>query len=509
MTLDFRALLRPIRLCAIVSLLLASNSTFAQQLDFKFGTPVPEDDYARSFNPTNRQAFVYHYGKKESTITILDNYINAGKKIPFPKEVGRNIAYYNINGRSYFIFANADKETKIQTVSYQEIGADLQFVGKPSVITSFKNVKVGGVLVAMPFPENLTVVKSPNESQILIYKERDKKIEAVCFNPNKGVQWTHTFALGDEKRQHEIIDIEITNAGDMYLLGTSLDRNGDALDPFVLSYTADSKKEGRHLIPTDADTDHWGYCLRFINDDTPVVAGIYKKKKTKLPGYRVLKMDTKTKSMQLFSTALFTAAYTAVTYDGAYHPEYYRVVDILHLENGSMVFSIEGRAIKSGKSIYTVYSSAAYVVSIDPAGKEQWNSTVNKYQIEVQSSYSTGHYLLSKGNTVFMIYNDNLDNFDKDVTIRPDEALLKNKTYVALVEINSSGGAKKLNFISQSKKEISSIDSRHVKRIAPNLFHFMFKTGENYKHATLEANGNIGIPEQFVNDGSIRGYVAY
>jgi hypothetical protein len=161
------------------------------------------------------------------------------------------------------------------------------------------------------------------------------------------------------------------------------------------------------------------------------------------------------------------------------------------LPGGNIVPDIEANVSQSMShgSNASYYSSPALVLALQPSGEIAWHKTLYKYQVQPLNSDLLGHVLLTSNNTLYMMYNDNLENFTFPADIdRKMNGLLKNSTYVATVAIDEKGVAKKQYHITKSPKDESHFFPAELRTIAPDFYHLTFHTSKGSMYATLKTS---------------------
>jgi hypothetical protein len=239
-------------------------------------------------------------------------------------------------------------------------------------------------------------------------------------------------------------------------------------------------------IKTGDKTDDIGYQVRVTDDGTAFYAGLYNVGKE--TGYKLYKVN-ESLSLDLLISKPVNELYSDIVYKGAYTPDFFGIADILQLDNGNIIVDIEGGAGSHMKHASSYYTSPVYLACVGSDKTEKWATIIQKYQAQPLSSDMIGHVALHKDNKVYIMYNDDLDNFNLLAVDKPREGLIKKNMYVATVEVDENGKAKKLKLVTTDKNHISLFRPGEVRRIDSNLFHFLIKKDEKFYFATLEAKG--------------------
>ncbi len=484
----------------LFTLVLALTATLAnaQNIKFTFG-PITKVNYGQTvfFNTTQKKGYIFHSAKEKYSITSLEDYLKpeTSKEVTSETLTVEN-AYLEgtltVKDKNYLIYSLIDKKNDVITVYSQELSADMVLLGSAIKITTFKEAKTGtGIIVVgqgMLHSTQISIAKPENQEHIVMVKERDHSLEVKAFSPDKGELWSKTFQLNKDLT-YRLKNIRVAENGNVYILGTyykgSLMGDETMKDPFLIAYAPATKTQKIHTLNSGEKINDVGFALELLPDQTPVLAGLFYERGKFKTSYQVLKVNTTTLVLEKLVSRLMKEEYSNLTFKRGYDPEYFSVENIAQLENGNIVFSVDGGLISSGKYASSAWGPAAYVVAINPSGIEQWNTMINKYQVTPYSSALIGHTFFTSGNKVYLMYNDNPDNFDLSPTERQKENLLKKKMYVCTVEIDEAGKAKKLKVVTTKREEISWFHPGSLTRIEKGLYHFQFYVGETFKYATF------------------------
>jgi hypothetical protein len=477
----------------VVCLLFGIVTDVVQAQDFKFTVGPRMDErpagHRMFFNTALQKGYrVITY--KDFAIAPVDGYLDLpGTAIPVKSEVfggTKNAAlqgFHTINKKNYLIYSTLDKERKALTVYTQELSPEMVLLGSPIRMAEFSNINTFTTLNYEP--DDIFIVKSKSQQQIVLVKQVESHLQVKAFNPDKGELWSKVFEL-DPDFEVKLNAMEIAENGNVYVSGAYFKRE-KLKSPFLLAYSPTSKVHKLHTIQSDEKAHDMGYIVKLLGDDMPVVGGLYSNKLND-GGYRIYKVNPGSLALETFMSQPFSKAYKSVVYNTGVVPVGFSVCDMVQLTNGNIVLTIESGYTHSMKYVSSSYSSSTYVASIDKGGVEKWNTTIQKKQGQPMGGNLLGHLLFYRGNKVYLLYNDNLDNFDLAPTDKQKESLLKNKTYVATAEIDETGKTRKLYLCSTNKKQVSSFSVNNVRPIENNLFHFLVEIEDSFQFATLRAN---------------------
>jgi hypothetical protein len=476
--------------------LLLSNLAYAQELKFTSGPALAEKplDGFTFFNSNQKKG--YRIVSKNFSVIQLDDYVKQnGSPKPIKTEVftGKQKAtiegYHIVNDKNYIIYSIFEKGRDEQVVYMQELSTSMVLLGSPVRMVGFKNAKnrtqviVVGADNALVNLTDLHIVKSTNNQQIIFVKERDSQLEVKAFSYDKGELWTKNFDLNRDYG-FTVTSVKASDNGSVYVSGFYM-KGVKKSDPFFLAYSPTLNKHKLHTIKSGDKIDDFGYHVDLIENETPVIAGLYSQKGE--AGYKVYKLKDNLELQPVISKS-FPQTYYDIIYKGSYKPEYFAVSAIAQTDNKNIVVDIEGGVSTAMKYTSTLYSAPLYIASIGTDGNEKWNTIIQKYQVQPQGESLIGHCLFHKNNRIYLIYNDNINNFDLGPSDKPKDGLLKKNTYIATVEVDENGNARKIKQITTTKDQNSLFEPGEVVKIEKDLFHLTIMKEGKYYFTTLQLN---------------------
>lgn len=478
-------------------LLLAGIAhTIAQDVQFTVGPAMTERPETRTifFNPTLKKGYTFVFWEPE--FNELDEYLKfnpASKTIKMEVTTGKQKTaiegYHTLGEKNYILYSTFDKESNNHNVYMQELSKDALLLGAPLIVAKYVDAKVRSNIIVIGGVSPLSVspvhIVKPISNEFLVFvKEREKKLEVKAFSAEKGELWNESFDLkGDNP--YRIREVKVTNGGQVYINGYYY-KGEDFLNPFILAFDPATMKSKLHTIQSGENIIDVGYRLTLLRDNTPVIAGLYAQKKD--VGYKVFKLNPADLEMQAVLSKPFEAPYQKMVFEGAYRPEFFSVKDIIETKNKIIVIDIEGGAIQSGSHVSQSYTSPVYLNAITLDGKQQWQTIIQKYQVQPLGGDLLGHSIFTKNGKVYVMYNDDIDNLQADPLVKAGHGLIKKNMYVALVEIEETGKAKKLKPVTSVKGQNSFFRPGEVREISPGLRHLMFMKGGKYHFATFSVD---------------------
>jgi hypothetical protein len=473
-----------------LALISGSSWVYAQEIKFNLGPASSDGKSFEStvfFNTTLKKAYLFENldGPK---IREVDAYIKDVKKSPLQTEIFTGTmkavleGFHSVNEKNYIIYSVLNKEQDEHRVYMQELSSEMVMLGSPIGIATFEMGKtrahVQGLFGNDPLDNlNLYVAKPLSGKHLVLVKERDFQLEIVCFSLDKGLLWSKTFELKNGDLDYSLVSINVAESGNLYITGDFGKERKKF--PFLLAYAPSSQIQKLHIINSGEKIDDDGYNLEFTDDETPLFAGLYSSRKE--GGYHLYKVNKATFELQEITSKPFAKAYWGTVQ--LWYSRYFGVAKIIELDNRNITIAIEASLYDDRGSRST---SPLYLGCVDPSGIEKWNTTIQNKQGQSFAGFMVGHFIHAKNNKVYVIYNDNPDNFSLAATDNQKEYLLKKKAYIATVEIDENGKAKKYTMITSDKKQSSYFIANHVYAIDKNTFQFQIQKDDKFYFATLE-----------------------
>lgn len=482
-------------------IVLATGLVQAQDLTFTLGKKIKEQPYGNYmfFNKALSRTYVVNTSDEFKAIKA-EQYINFDLKftdIKFESVSGDQTrmleGFYDVGPKNYLVYSEFSRKTGIQTVYGQEVSEEMIVLGSPVPMATFKDVKNENRTIVIgekfiPY-SNVMLVKSQHSNQVLILKKKDGLLDAVAFSPDKGTLWSKTFPM-NTNLEINLSDIELTENGDLYITGyyskvPLLSGATVIKDAFILFYSAEQKKHKLNILDDEDKIQDRGYTLEMISNKI-VAVGLYNDKKTSKVGYKVFSFDPKSLSLVTMASRNFSEEFIKIVNRGVYDIDFFATSDIAQLDNGNIILAFTGGLTSSGKYSSTAYSTPVNIIALNEKGEEQWSTILAKYQTQPLGGHYVGHSLVTKGNIVYVIYNDHIANLNADPTQKPKETILKDKnTMVTAVRIDEQGKSKKTYPFGTSKTQKLIMDNDQTRRIKRGLYYFVFTAGEMTQLATL------------------------
>lgn len=441
-----------------------------------------------------QKSYIITQEGKSLAVTPVANFLNPGTVIPVRSEMitMENVGlerWLAVDNKNYLVYSISDKKKDELVVYLQELSGEMTLLGSPVKLATFTGMKddankVPAYLQRYHVRTNfIHVYSSENGKELVMVKQRKTKVELKAFSLDKGPLWSKTFDLTD--KNYEITNCVVTDNRNTYLLGA-----GSESEPFLIAYNPSDKTEKMMNIKTGEKIYDFGYKMKLI-DGTLYLAGLSDIPKSegtaKQVGYQILSVNTSQFALEKIANGVVNETYEKYMRKLGSQPQLFSVSNIIRRSDGGITFSIEGGMTMVNKQYgwKTWIYSALGLISLGKDGSEQWNTAIEKEQVQGDTDTYVGHNLFSRGSKVYVLYNDNPDNFDLPPTVKPKDRNLHKKIYVCLAEIDETGKAKKLKPLTKDRKQFSALEIDGTRKIKENLYQVLLKVDDKYHFATL------------------------
>jgi len=422
----------------------------------------------------NRQSKAYSgigFASGKIKLMSFDNYlVPAGVKeltAEFVKENEqeevRIHTFLNRKDKLYILYSiNYSKLDKF-SLYVNEVSTDLVLLGSPILLHSFSDVKNSGM--------GLEIVVSKDESHLLAYRLYDtrsreqQQFECIVFDASFGLVWKNRFDLGLQDKELAIQSSDVDKNGNFFMLANRMERAKSI--PVVYSYAWREKKFSTMSIGLP-EGENFGASLELVDGVSPVVVGLNRVKK-KIT-YFVNKLDGASGQSSLLGKGDMPDDFYRLSNLGAYESDDWEVKNLVSLDNGDFVATIESSLvlIKNGIEI-GYFSYHAYVISFTREGKPKWTHVVRKKQNSLRENI--GHLLIPYQNKVLIIYNDTPVNLKKNIDEKIVEPYTGLKEAVTLVqEIDDNGKVKRYPFSTSADLKNYNLNLQQLNKISENRY---------------------------------------
>ena len=426
---------------------------------------VPEGHF---FDIGSRRTFTsFAFSKKN--FMYSENFISPSGNKAFVAEVSEKesekisvLRLLNHSDRLFIIYQRpGDKDGKF-SIYVNEIDKDLKVLGTPILIHSFGRDVSSSTEIRTAVSHDqkrfmvYRYVLGPKKQRLLEYKMLDENFSEV---ESKLVEL-------DDKDDDVILEVlKIDNLGNIYLLASRKNDGDKNFSPAVLYYSVATGLK-THRVGLD-DGENFGVNLKIVNGVKPYVVGLNKKNKE--VRYFISSLDNQTGIERDLGSQRMPEDFYQAANKGGYETTHWSVANIVGLENGNIVASVEATVkMTSGGSTVGFFGDNTYVISFAPTGEEKFQRTIYKRQGGL--SEFVGHALIASKNKAFIIYNDHAEN----ITLSPENKNIKEykmkDAMVVVVEIDENGKVLKYPFSKDPTFADFNISIADFVQLKDNLF---------------------------------------
>jgi hypothetical protein len=393
-------------------------------------------------SPSGNKAFIAEVGEKESEkISVL--------------------RLLNQNNRLFIIYQKPNDKDGKYSVYINEIDKDLKVLGTPILIHTFNHDASSA---------EIRTTISHDQKRFMLYRyvlglKQQQLLEYKMLDENFSEVASKLVELDDKENDVELEVPKIDNLGNIYLLAS---RRNDVDKNFysVVLYYSTATGLKVHRIGLD-DGKNFGIHLKIVNGIKPYVVGLNKNDKE--VRYFISSLDNQTGMERDLGSQRLPKDFYQAANKGGYETTYWRVANIVGLENGNIVASIEARAkLMKDHSTLGYLTDNTYLISFTPTGEEKYQRTIYKTQSGLPEF--VGHVLIASKNNAFIIYNDHAEN----ITISPESKNIKEyhmkNAMVVVVEIDENGKVIKYPFSKDPTFSDFNISIADFVQLKDNLF---------------------------------------
>lgn len=449
---------------ALTFLLLITYGTTAQlkiSEDFTYTVSKPYQvvDGLKYYFSKNNEVLSVKYGKGVFTLQKFSgDKMNEVKRIEVDKTTGFTIeSYEEINGRFYFFFSVWDKEKSIEQLYVREIDFDgCNFVGEGRRLLKVDGKVTGGFNAGGLFGfgalygrGKFNVIKSYDESKVIV--QYRKYPESRNDKINKDVIGMHVYDSDLNEIWSGDIRMPYTEQK-MNNLSYTVDSEGNA---YIISevFKDDSRKRrtktgepnyNLELIKVDASDqtttntviklkDRFTENVRFFEgkDGELVIAGFYgnSAKAAGVDGFFISKVqgddvtDIKYYEVPVDVMKMYLSDRKQEKLEKQDGKKDLKMTNMLLREitydtdggitiYGERYYVVEKYNPKTGNTTYTYYYQEIIGAGISADGDLRWMKKFPKNQIGKRGRGGMGYYLITTGETDYLLFLDNVNNIE-------------------------------------------------------------------------------------------------
>ncbi len=490
----------------IIAIAFAPIPLSAQKFDIKWSdnTKIKHDfdDAVQLDNgnfivlKTTVKAGIGLYGGGKSTLALL----LVGKSMDVIKETALEIdvkkfspmGFERFGKNTYFLYKAYEKEDRQTSVVALQINEATLRTDAQIVLGTFDSDNRGDQ--AEP-----SLKISQDSSKVLLFvrppyrKKENEKFFLGVFDSNLKSLWKREVELPVNQKFVGIYDQDVTNDGKVYVASKFYDKevtretvieDGDKVPSYsykLLAYeSATSKLKD---IVFDLNNNYvQGTSLTYNKRGTLVVAGLYKTKYSgRITGVFYADIDPKTSTVSIPKIVPFTEEFLRqIDVDnfasvkgnnpGLYNG--FRVTHILSRANGTvdliseyyrLIINTYTDAQGRMTTTYTYYYGDIVNTNIDEKGSAIF-TRIPKNQIQVNSNLFVGYYPIVQGDKLVILYNDDKDNVERDISKKPDDVRNFKRSIFMATTIDAKGNLSRQQVYSHLDEDYITIP-RTIRKI--------------------------------------------
>ena len=433
--------------------------------------------------------------KNTFTLVLADKNMSVQKEeVIEAEEKNTNLKGFEKFGNNIFlIFTVYDKSTKNTSMIAQKVNPDNLSRGAVITLANFEADSKSDQAVS-------SFIRSSDSTKVMVFaegperKKENKKLFFTIFDNDLKKIWTKEAELPFLEKFCYIYDFDMSNDGKVFVAvkhydkevsKQSIKRNSRKVPSYVYEMHIFSDKTPAPKVITFNLGDNFihGTKIAFNKNGTITVAGLYKKKYSgNITGSFYANLDPitneiKNPKMVEFPTEMLTLVDkdnfgTDSKSDPGLYDEF-RIRQILTRANGSVdliaeYYDLDIVSRTSGGTLsYTTYEYHYYYgdiinTNIDKDGKATF-TRLPKNQKFINSTIFMGVYGFIHKDNLVLLYNDDKDNVDRDLSKKPDDIMkFKNSVFVAAT-IDMKGNLSRQAIFSNDDDDYITLPTRTIK----------------------------------------------
>ncbi len=432
------------------------------------------------------------------------------KEIPIEEKNASLRGFEKYGNNIFFMYTAYESSSKTTTFYAIKISETLDIVSK-TTLGVFKSDNKGDQ--AKP-----TYKISNDSSKVLLFvegpekrKENEKYFIGV-FNTDLKTLWSREVELPIEQRYLAIYDMDVTNDGKVYVAikhyekevsRESVREDGDKIPSYVYKMLVykDAGSKNDELVFNFNNQYIQGTRLINAADGSVSVAGLYKRKSNgNINGAFYVKLaagsgDVKNPKMIEFPIELITLVdkdnYASdKSKDPGLYPNF-RIRNILTRSNGSidlvaeyykLVITTTSDSRGFTRTTYNYYYGDIVNTNIDVNGKAAF-TRIPKNQKMTNSNLFLGIFSFVENDKLIILYNDDEDNIDRDLSKKPDDVMNFKKSVFAAATVDAKNNMSRQAIYSHRDETYVTIPT-NTTRISPTKFLIVSDLLKTFKRRT-------------------------
>lgn len=453
-------------------------------------TGLYRENHDHFFNLDNGKAYMgsTYTGGKYYQIAVLEKYHTFADVKKLAAESGdaadQKIAFLGFIHRdksNYTLYSMVNAQTDETVVYVNQLSNDMIALGSPIKIAAFDRNKENGKMVSMIVSENK---KSTLICRIVnTRKKENQAVECVVLDENFASRWSKKIDLNTEDKNLRLTDINVDDNGNVYILGMRKLKAYTEV-PVIYSYLKNGTVTREEVMGQPGE-EVSGTGLFILNGETPWLCGIYSAKG--LSGYFAYTVNRET-------GVLDEKVKAPLAVDGKkiVSPGYSTVMNLVPLGKGKYTMSFERNAVSCSSSSCRYLSYDVWLVTFNEQKETLWQRPVYKMQLGSLNYSVNSHALLSHGDNLYVVYNDDDDNVNTPVTKNDGSTYRGVNGRAVIQQFDDTGKSIKTglialpegaNYVTKIKEVFRITDSVYQLRL---VFRNFSTSGDgNYRYATL------------------------
>lgn len=468
-------------------LLVIVLSASAQRLEITKGPVIDQKQIRKDFDiplvitPFKRLSYTtaqFYNTKEKLTYTgfgfqnkgfhfaVMENYLNySGVKKLSAEAIGNErvmlLAFVPLNNKTFVLYSTKFPDQDQFSLYVNEVSPDMVLLGSPILIRTFKELKESGM--------ELTVASSENDKFLLVtrvYSTKSKqkqKMEFIALDDSFGTVWDNVLETEYMDRDIFVQYTSIDNNGNMYALAQ--DQTGKIYKPILYSYFWKNKSLKKSTLGLPGG-ENYGALLELVDGVKPMIMGLNNNEKK--VSYFTARLNDKTQEVDYLGSAPMPDNFYKVANETYFKTDSWKVQDIVKLNDGSMVASVEATVAVQNTKYVIYYSYHTYAISFQENGKSNWIRTIPKKQTTIDGL--TGHLLIPANDRVLVIYNDDSSNLPKKPEDTDVDRFNGRSAVVMVHEIDSAGKVTKYPLSTDKELAGYALNFNFVSKIEKGLY---------------------------------------
>lgn len=453
-------------------------------------TGLYRESHDHFFDPENSRAYMgsTYTGGKYYQIAVLEKYNTFAGVKKLSAEIGDAAAqkmilqaFIHRDKTNYTLYSVANAQADETIVYANQLSDDMEVLGSPIKIATFGRNKENG--------KKVSVIVSENKRSILICrivdtkKKENQAVEFVVLDENFASRWTRKIDLNVADKNITLKDINIDDDGNVFILGVQHLKAFKEV-PVLYSYVKNGTVAREEVLGQTGE-EVSGTALFILQGKTPWLCGIYAAKGQ--AGYLAYTINTESGLLEQKIKAAFGPDGKEIV-----KPGYSNVMNLVSLGKDKYAMSFEQNMVSCSSSSCKYFSYNIWLVSFNEQNETLWQKPVYKNQMGSLNYSVNGHTLLSHGDNLYVVYNDDADNIKVPVT-KNDVSTYRGVTGRAVIQqFDGTGKSVKSGLVALPEGTNYVVKIKEIFKVTDSLYqlrlvfrNFVTSGDGNFRYATL------------------------